>query len=35
MASTIAGGDRLQLINQVLIVLAEQEGDFDTDSRWC
>jgi putative DNA methylase len=26
----------LQLINQVLgEVLAEQEGDFDTDSRWC
>ena len=26
----------LQLINQVLDeVLAEQEGDFDTDSRWC
>ena len=26
----------LQLINQVLDeVLSEQEGDFDTDSRWC
>jgi putative DNA methylase len=26
----------LQLINQVLSeVLSEQEGDFDTDSRWC
>jgi putative DNA methylase len=26
----------LQLINQVLAeVLSEQEGDFDTDSRWC
>ena len=29
-------GTALQLINQVLDeVLSEQEGDFDTDSRWC